>query len=192
MITNDSPSYIFKICLLGSAAVGKTCIARRLCFDTFDMNTKLTVGLDFYVYDLPIIVNGDESFVRLSIWDFGGHEQFKKLFSYYISGANGIFLVFDLINMETLTKLNWWYENLIDYNLRNCPKILVGTKLNLVKSNDKKNKIDDLIIQQFLKRYNEKDFVKTSSKENTNIHHSFKEMTKKVLDFHELDYEKIS
>ncbi|GAG91555.1 unnamed protein product, partial [marine sediment metagenome] len=73
----DQPYYIFKICLLGKGAVGKTCIARRLCFDTFDANTRLTIGIDFYTYDLPILVDGDETFIRLSLWDFGGQEQFK-------------------------------------------------------------------------------------------------------------------
>jgi len=191
MLLDQKPSYIFKLCMLGAAAVGKTCIARRLCLDTFDMNTKLTVGIDFYVYDLPIIVKDEESFVRLSIWDFGGHEQFKTLFSYYISGANGIFLVFDLLNTETLVKLEWWVKQLKRVNLLDHPKILIGTKLDLVETDDTKSKIDALVTKQFLKRHNEKEFIKTSSKENTNILHSFKEMTKKVLDFHQLEYEKI-
>ena len=71
------------------------------------------MGTDFYTYDIPIIVKGDEVFARLSIWDFGGQEQFKTLFSYYIHGTNGIFLVFDLLDMESLIKLDWWYDNLI-------------------------------------------------------------------------------
>ena len=185
------PRYVFKICLIGSGGVGKTCIARRLCFDTFDARTQMTIGIDFYTYDIPIIVKSEETFVRLTIWDFGGQEQFKNLFSYYISGANGIFLVFDLLEMETLTRLDWWYEQLITYNLQNHPKILIGTKLDLVETVDKKHKIDELIIEQFLKRHNEKDFIRTSSKENTNIIKSFKELVKKVLEAHSLDYEKI-
>ncbi|MFX0030664.1 MAG: hypothetical protein ACFE8B_15735, partial [Candidatus Hermodarchaeota archaeon] len=38
-----SPRYIFKICLIGSGGVGKTCMARRLCFNTFSSQTQLTV-----------------------------------------------------------------------------------------------------------------------------------------------------
>ncbi|MFX1328995.1 MAG: Rab family GTPase [Promethearchaeota archaeon] len=191
MSEREEPTYIFKICVIGSAAVGKTCIARRLCFDTFDMNTQLTVGIDFYTYDIPIIIDGDESYVRLTIWDFGGQEQFKRLFNYYITGANGIFLVFELVNIETLTKLDWWYTQLLEHNLQDQPKIVLGTKLDLVQTKAKKHKIDDLIIEQFLKRHNETDFIRTSSKENTNILYSFKEMVKKILDFHELEYDKI-
>ncbi len=183
-------TYVFKICLIGDGGVGKTCIARRLCFDTFDTNTQLTIGIDFYTYDIPIIVRGKKNKVRLSLWDFGGQEQFKKLFKYYINGANGIFLVFDLLKMDTLIKLDWWYDNLIERNLHDRPKVLIGTKLDLVQKN-KKHKVDELTIENFLDKHDEKDFLKTSSKENTNILHSFKEMTKKIMDSHELDYDKI-
>ena len=186
-----SPSYIFKICLVGDSSVGKTCIARRLCYDTFSLNTQLTVGIDFYKYDMPIIVKDEQTFVRLLIWDFGGQEHFKTLFDYYINGANGIFLVFDLLRMDSLMKLDWWYNKLIDRNLNNCPKFLIGTKLDLVEKENKQNIVDRLIIEQFLKRHNEKDYIATSSKDNTNIIKSFKELVKKVLDLNKLNYEKI-
>ena len=190
MFEREGPLYVFKICLIGSGGVGKTCIARRLCFDTFDVNTQLTIGIEFYTYDIPIKVRGKKNIVRLSIWDFGGQEQFKKLFKYYINGANGIFLVFDLLKMETLIKLDWWYDNLIEHNLQDRPKVLIGTKLDLIKKN-KKYKVDELTIENFLEKHDEKDFLKTSSKENKNILHSFKEMTKKIMDSHELDYDEI-
>ncbi|MFW9882095.1 MAG: Rab family GTPase [Candidatus Thorarchaeota archaeon] len=184
------PRYIFKICLIGSGGVGKTCIARRLCLNTFSAQTQLTVGIDFYTYDIPVIVKGDEVYARLSIWDFGGQEQFKTLFGYYINGANGIFLVFDLLNMETLVKLDWWYDNLIKFSMYERPKILVGTKQDLVQGTDKKYKVDKYIIEQFLQNHNEKVFVKTSSKENKNILFCFKEMTKKIMQSHNLDYDR--
>lgn len=182
--------YVFKICLIGSGGVGKTCLARRLCLNTFTAKTQLTVGTDFYTYEIPIIVKGDEVFARLSIWDFGGQEQFKKLFSYYINGTNGIFLVFDLLNMESLFKLDWWYENLIQYNLKNCPKILVGTKHDLAQNVDAKFKVNKYIIEQFLQNHNQKQFIKTSSKENENIHSSFKEITKRIMKSNNLEYDR--
>ncbi len=187
----EKPAYIFKLVLIGSGGVGKTCIARRLCFDTFDANTQMTIGIDFYTYNIPIIVNGEETYVRHTIWDFGGQEQFKRLFNYYIDGANGIFLVFDLLNMETLTRLAWWYDQVRAHNLHDHPKILIGTKLDLIQENNKKKKVDELIIEQFLTKHNEQEFVETSSKENINILHCFKEMTKNILDSHGLDYDKI-
>jgi len=190
--TSNKPIYIFKICILGQERVGKTCIAKRLCFDTFDVNTKETLGIEFYTYDLPIIVNGEDSFVRISIWDFGGREQFKKLFPYYINGANGIFMVFDLIDIQTLLRLDWWYERLDDYNHETTPRMFIGTKNDLVKITDEKSRVDKLVIDRFMKTHDETDFFKTSSKENYNIELIFKELIIKILDKNKLDYDKLA
>jgi len=185
----EKPAYIFKLCLIGNGGVGKTCIARRLCFDTFDANTKLTIGIDFYTYDLPLIIDGNESFVRLSIWDFGGQEQFKKMFSYYIHGANGIFLVFSLFNLNnTLLGLDWWHEHLSKLEHEKTPKLLVGCKKDLIKD---KAKINKLVIENFRKKYDDIPYFETSSKENINIRDIFVNMTKNILDYNKFDYEKV-
>ncbi len=183
------PHYIFKICLLGQGGVGKTCIARRLCFDTFDANTRLTIGIDFYTYDLPIIVDGNETYVRLSIWDFGGQVQFRQMFSYYINGANGIFMVFSLFNLNnTLLGLEWWYEHLFKQNQNQTPKLLIGCKSDLTK---KLEKVDELVIENFRKKHNDVEFLKTSAKKNYNIKAMFVDMTKKILDIHGFKYDKL-
>jgi small GTP-binding protein len=185
----DQPAFIFKICLIGDAGVGKTCIARRLCFDTFDANTKLTIGIDFYTYDVPIILNGKQNFIRLSIWDFGGQEQFKKMFSYYIHGANGIMLIFSLFNLNnTLLGLDWWYDHLTTLNHNETPKILVGCKSDLVKD---KTKIDDLIVENFRKKHESVPFYKCSSKENINIRSVFINLVKVILERNQFEYDEI-
>lgn len=184
------PAYIFKICLIGNGGVGKTCIARRLCFDAFDANTRLTIGIDFYTYDVPIIIKGEESFLRLSIWDFGGQEQFKKMFSYYINGANGIFLVFSLYNLNnTLLGLDWWNEHLQKLKHDSTPRILVGCKYDLVKEEEKK--LNELVIENFRKKQGTIPYYKTSSKENYNIREIFLDLTKTILDENNFDYDKL-
>jgi small GTP-binding protein len=183
------PTYIFKLCLIGNGGVGKTCIARRLCFDTFDANTKLTIGIDFYTYDLPILIEGEEGFVRLSIWDFGGQEQFKKMFSYYIHGANGIFLVFSLFNLNnSLLGLDWWNDHLFKLNHKKTPKVLVGCKSDLIKDPEK---VNDLVIESFRKKHDSIPYYKTSSKEGYNIRNIFVEMVRTILNEHGFEYDKI-
>jgi small GTP-binding protein len=183
------PYYIFKICLLGQGGVGKTCIARRLCFDTFDANTRLTIGIDFYTYDIPLVVDGDETYIRLSIWDFGGQEQFKQMFSYYINGANGIFMVFSLFNLNnTLLGLDWWYEHLIKQKQKDTPKLLIGCKSDLAGSLEK---VDELVIENFSKKHKKVLFIKTSARDNVNIKEMFVEMTKLIMDTNNFKYDKI-
>ncbi|GAF83512.1 unnamed protein product [marine sediment metagenome] len=190
MLHEKKPQYLVKICLLGQGGVGKTCLTQRLCFDTFDINTKLTIGLDFYTYDLPIVVNDEETFVRLSIWDFGGQEQFKSLFTYYIGGANGIFMVFSLINLQTLINLDWWYDQLTENNHITTPKMIIGTKSDLVNEENEKYQVDNLIMKQFMKKHEELEFLKTSAKIDYNIKESFREIVKKILDKNKLEYDK--
>ncbi|MFW9880010.1 MAG: hypothetical protein ACFFG0_43605, partial [Candidatus Thorarchaeota archaeon] len=82
------------------------------------------------------------------------------------------------------------YDNLKEFKVDDRPKILLGTKNDLIQGTDKKFKVDKLVIERFLQNHGEKDFVKTSSKENTNILYCFKEMTKKIMQSHNLDYDK--
>lgn len=185
------PQYVFKVCLIGQGAVGKTCMARRLCLNTFDSDTKMTIGINFYTYDLPIIVNGTESHVKLSIWDFGGQEQFKKLFPYYINGVNGVFFCFSLVNFQSLIKLDWWTEELEKYSESDLPKIILGTKNDLVNSETQEFKINDLIIEQFLMKHNNPEFFKTSAKENENVLLCFKSLVKQMLEKIDLGYDQI-
>ena len=187
----NKPIYIFKIVILGQERVGKTCIAKRLCFNTFEVETRETLGIEFYTYDLPITVSGASTFVRISIWDFGGREQFKKLFPYYINGANGIFMVFSLVDLQTLLRLDWWYERLGEYNHAETSRMFVGAKKDIVENVDDKTRVDKLVIDRFMKRHSESDFYKCSSKEDFNIKKIFKELVIKILEKNKLDYERI-
>ncbi len=191
MTKEDDYKYIFKVCLIGSGGVGKTCIVRRLCFDTFNLNTQLTVGIDFYTYDFPFIVNGKNTKIRLSIWDFGGQERFQPLFRYYINGANGIFLVFDLTQIESLVNLDFWYDKLVEFDFADRPIILVGSKLDLLEQKDNPFILDESLINDSIDRYSVKFYTTTSSKDNINIQNIFKGMAKEIMTFHEFDYQEI-
>lgn len=190
--------YVFKICILGSGGIGKTCYANRLCLDKYDDNTKLTIGIDFYSYELPIIIKNEESEVSVTIWDFGGQEQFQTLFPSYINGVSGVLMVFSLISMQSLLRLDWWYERLFKNIEKNkVPRVVLGTKYDLIQTEYEigsefgLNNINDLVIAQFLYRHDEKDFFKCSSKENYNISESFKVLIKKILDTQNMDYDRI-
>ncbi|MFW9972536.1 MAG: Rab family GTPase [Candidatus Odinarchaeota archaeon] len=177
--------------MIGSTGVGKTCIANRMHLDTFDVDTRLTLGVTFYTYDIPIIINGFESFVRATIWVIGEGEQFKKLFPCYISGANGIFLVFDLSQMQTLLDLDRWYNKIIECHKENCPKMLIGTKVDLIDQESEQHRNDERVIKHFLNSHEQMDFIKISAKENINVQDVFKQMIKKILNTCKLEYDRI-
>ncbi len=93
--------------------------------------------------------------------------------------------------MQSLLDLDWWYDKLIENAMINQPKILIGTKLDLVNQVEPGFVIDELFINEFIEKHNEHEIIKTSSKDNVNIRKIFKEMVKKLLDFQEFDYERL-
>ena len=44
--------YLFRVCLLGDAAVGKTSLLTRFCDDSFKENYNNTIGIDFRIVTL--------------------------------------------------------------------------------------------------------------------------------------------
>lgn len=93
--------------------------------------------------------------------------------------------------MQSLINLDWWYDRLKEYHIVDLPKIVIGTKLDLINEENKQFSIDELTIEEFLNNHGERDFIKTSAAENINIKDIFKEMVKKVLDYRNLEYERI-
>ncbi len=81
----------FKFLLLGSLAVGKSSIARRLAFDTFDSDYKSTIGVQ--LHKLTVDVAGVH--VSVEMWDTDGDLAADTLSSVYARGASGALIVCD-------------------------------------------------------------------------------------------------
>ena len=78
--------YAFKVVIVGAGGVGKTCLFNRYCFNSFNMNTSMTVGINFHSTYLKIQMEDkeyhppeQEKFVANSIFDMSGQDKFKPL-----------------------------------------------------------------------------------------------------------------
>ena len=78
-----------------------------------------------------------------------------------------------------------------EYNQGDTPRMFIGTKNDLVDKIDEKSKVDDLVVDRFMNRHEEVDFIRTSSKENCNIKEIFKELVIKILVRNKLDYDRL-
>jgi small GTP-binding protein len=90
-----------KLMLLGELGVGKTSIAKRLVFNTFDASYKATIGVDIFDFTLSTRISGLDIDVNLLIWDIDGeyaHDIFRHI---YMEGACGSLIVSDLSRPPT-------------------------------------------------------------------------------------------
>ncbi|CAF1237021.1 unnamed protein product [Adineta steineri] len=130
---------ICKLVLIGDVAVGKSCLATRLCHNTFDRNYKATIGVDFEVEKFLILGVP----MSLQIWDTAGQERFKCIAAAYYRGAHVIIAVFDMNDLDTLKSAERWINEALKTIATDNPLIyLVGSKRDLITDDKVYAKID--------------------------------------------------
>ncbi len=90
--------YILKILTAGEGGVGKTTLLHRYVEGKFSGDTKMTIGVEFFLKEMEL----DGNQCTLQLWDFGGQERFRFLLDSYVMGAKGALLMFDLTRPMTL------------------------------------------------------------------------------------------
>ncbi|MEM1023044.1 MAG: Rab family GTPase [Myxococcota bacterium] len=90
--------WVFKVCLVGAFAVGKSSLARRFVSDVFSDRYLTTIGVRIEKRALEV----DGASVRLAVWDIHGEDRFQSVDSLYLRGAAGIALVVDPTRPDTV------------------------------------------------------------------------------------------
>ena len=167
-------SYIFKVLLIGEAAVGKTSLTMKFISGKFKSDYLLTVGMEPYSKYVKV----GEDMVTLSIWDIAGQQRFDVFRTMFFRGAKAALLVFDLTRPATLTKLESWYKDLIKNAGKDVVPILVGNKNDLIdlRSVPKKDAI------AFAKKIRALAYIETSAKTGENVDESFTKITEKLVE----------
>ena len=165
--------FILKILTAGEGGVGKTTLLHRYVEGKFSAETKMTIGVEFFLKE----VNINSHHCTLQLWDFGGQQRFRFLLESYVLGAKGALLLFDLTRPMTLEKLEEWV-NICRRGDPNLPILFLGTK------NDLKEDImvSDDYASEFKESFKLFDYMKISSKSGENVLKAFDILTKKILD----------
>ncbi|MBY9006835.1 MAG: GTP-binding protein [Candidatus Lokiarchaeota archaeon] len=193
MRPNKEVVYCFKIVILGGGGAGKTSLFNRYCFNSFNMNTEMTIGLNFHSTYLNIRFeenkqsDSEEKCIVNSIFDFGGQERFKSLIPRLLNGTDGALLVFDLVNYSSFQQLENWYDLLKSKVGEKIPILLIGSKNDLLSTSSKNEIVQKEIIQEMINKYDIDGFFKTSSLENYNVLSAFKELNRLMLNYHNID-----
>ncbi len=165
--------FILKILTAGEGGVGKTTLLHRYVQGKFSAETKMTIGVEFFLKEVEI----SEQQCTLQLWDFGGQERFRFLLESYVLGAKGALLMFDLTRPMTLENLGNWVK-IVRKGDPNLPILFVGTKIDLVDD----IMVDDDYAKTFMEDLNLFDFMKVSSKTGENVEEVFKTLTERILE----------
>jgi small GTP-binding protein len=122
---------IYKICIVGDAAVGKTTILHRYIDGKFENDTMMTVGTNFFMKNIVLEDLGIE--VKLQIWDLGGQEHFATVRPNFYAGAMGLIYTYDLTRHDTFVNLTNWKIEIENVVTKPVPSVLIGNKLDLIK-----------------------------------------------------------
>jgi small GTP-binding protein len=138
----EEHKYLFRVCLLGDAGVGKTSLLTRFCDNYFFENYNNTIGIDFRVATLKY----DNIISKIHIWDTAGQERFRSLGKNFYKDAYIVLLVYDITRLESFENLkNIWYQELKENGEQNPIIAIVGNKSDLyeeeeiVKEEDARN-----------------------------------------------------
>ncbi|KAK4768507.1 hypothetical protein SAY87_003648 [Trapa incisa] len=101
---------LFKIVMIGDSAVCKSNLLSRFARDEFDLNAKVTIGVEFQTQGVEI--DGKE--VKAQIWDTVGQERF-----------------YDISRRSTFDSVRRWLQELNTHCDTTMAKMLVGNKCHL-------------------------------------------------------------
>jgi len=167
-----SYDYTFKILLIGPPGVGKRNLTQRYCYNVFDPQDKLTIGVDFHVKTVEI--HGKK--FKLQIWEVAGEERFRFLLPCYTLGANAAMIVFDITKFKTMDQMSNWIQ-IIREKSGNIPIMLIGNKLDLEDSRKLKREKGIEIVKEF----NLSSYSEISTKTGQNVEKIFEALTESVI-----------
>lgn|SRR3989338_302788 len=173
-----------KILFLGDSNVGKTSLMMAHFNPIAPTSSPArtnhhvptgTVGCDFKVSTVKTVINKKPITVNFQIWDTAGQEKFRSIIRAFYRGANAVFLVFDLHNMESFMSLDSWIKDLNEYCNTEPIIILIGNKSDLP------HRVKEEDIQKFTKNYRISSYIETSAVTQLNVREMFETVAQRII-----------
>lgn len=164
---------LLKVITCGEGGVGKTTLLHRYIEGAFLANTRLTIGVEFFLKELEIEGNK----ILLQVWDFGGQVHFRPLLKNYAVGARGALLLFDLTRVSSLQQIEQWISICRQDDI-DIPIIFLGTKLDLTED----IVVNDEFALKFKEKYNFFKYLKISSKTGENVNLAFELLARELVE----------
>lgn len=168
--------YVFKVVILGDAAVGKTSLINQFVEKSFKEDYKPTLGANIIRKD--VMVNDINARVRLIMWDLAGQEKYNVIRSMYFQGCVGALLVYDVTRPATFETIeSKWLKDFKKYVKKEGAYVLIGNKIDL---EDQRNVTNDQGAQ-LSNEIGASDFIETSAKIGENVEVAFSNLVNQIL-----------
>nr|CAB3497507.1 unnamed protein product [Digitaria exilis] len=126
--SGDDYDYLFKVVLIGDSGVGKSQLLSRFTRNTFSLDSKSTIGVEFATRTIQV----EGKTIKAQIWDTAGQERYRAITSAYYRGAVGALLVYDVTKAATFQNARRWLKELRDHaDDAHTVVMLVGNKTDL-------------------------------------------------------------
>jgi len=175
--SRDLREFVFKIVIIGDAAVGKTSLINQFVEGSFSEDYKPTLGANIVRKD----VNLDNTKIRLIMWDLAGQEKYQVVRSMYFQGCEGALLVYDVTRYHTLDSINnKWLKDYKKHVKNKGAYILIGNKTDLK---------DQVAVptergKELATKIKASHFIETSAKFGDNIEEAFSLLVTQILSNH--------
>lgn len=105
--TGKRPLNEAKLIVIGRGFVGKTCLIKRLLFDTFDQKEKETPGIEIQPWEVKVSP-GER--IRLHVWDFGGQEILHATHQFFLTERTLYLLVLSGREGKATEDAEYWLQ----------------------------------------------------------------------------------
>lgn len=169
MSRQEEFDYLFKVVMIGDSGVGKSNLLSRFVDNTFNMDSKPTIGVEFATKTTNI----EGKSIKNQIWDTAGQERFRAITNAYYRGAVGAIIAFDITKSKTFEDVQKWLGELKDNADAGITVMLVGNKSDLTEIREvKPESIEDYANQNRLS------YLETSAANGNNVNEAFTQLIK--------------
>lgn len=129
MISNsEGKEYAYKILLIGTSGVGKSCILSRILRGTFPNKTSPTIGVEF---STKIFTSHTGHKIRAQIWDTGCLTKYKRVVMAHLKKAHGVLCVIDICDQGSFESIKNSIDEMRRYGDPQMAVMIVGNKFDL-------------------------------------------------------------
>eukprot|EP01090_Pellita_catalonica_P004394 TRINITY_DN1421_c0_g1_i2.p1 TRINITY_DN1421_c0_g1~~TRINITY_DN1421_c0_g1_i2.p1 ORF type:complete len:189 (-),score=38.95 TRINITY_DN1421_c0_g1_i2:76-642(-) len=166
-----------KLVAVGDGAVGKTCLLLSYAKNRFPEGYVPTV-FDNYVVELT----AGEDVIELGLWDTAGQEEYDRLRPLSYANTNVFLICFSMLNKASFENVASKWSAEVDHYCPDVPKLLIGTKSDLIKDASANTElVTEDSAQQLAKAIGAEAFIQCSAFTGDNLKTVFDTAVRSVL-----------